>query len=56
MCEKEFNIDTLAIRTGHQPVAEFEHGESIFPTSSFVFISAAEAASDSCSNDITVCW
>ncbi len=40
----EFNFDTLAIRTGHQRTAEAEHGEPIFPTSSFVFNSAAEAA------------
>ena len=40
----EFNFDTLAIRTGHQRTAEGEHGEPIFPTSSFVFGSAAEAA------------
>ncbi len=40
----EFHFDTLAIRTGHQRTAEGEHGEPIFPTSSFVFNSAAEAA------------
>ena len=33
-----------AIRTGHQRTAEGEHAEPIFPTSSFVFASAAEAA------------
>ncbi len=38
------HFDTLAIRTGHQRTAEGEHGEPIFPTSSFVFKSAAEAA------------
>ncbi|WP_177418774.1 O-succinylhomoserine sulfhydrylase [endosymbiont of Lamellibrachia barhami] len=35
---------TQAIRTGHTRTAEGEHGEPIFPTSSFVFSSAAEAA------------
>ncbi len=44
MSDDEFNFDTLAIRTGHQRTAENEHGEPIFPTSSFVFNSAAEAA------------
>ncbi len=39
-----YHFDTLAIRTGHQRTAEGEHGEPIFPTSSFVFNSAAEAA------------
>ena len=37
-------FDTLAIRTGHHRTAEGEHGEPIFPTSSFVFANAAEAA------------
>ena len=37
-------FDTLAIRTGHRRTAEGEHGEPIFPTSSFVFANAAEAA------------
>ena len=35
---------TQAIRTGHHRTPEGEHGEPIFPTSSFVFSSAAEAA------------
>ena len=35
---------TLAIRTGHRRTAEGEHSEPIFPTSSFVFDSAQEAA------------
>ena len=39
-----FQFDTLAIRTGHRRTAECEHSEPIFPTSSFVFGSAAEAA------------
>ncbi|MHB0777185.1 O-succinylhomoserine sulfhydrylase [Halomonas sp. WWR20] len=37
-------LDTLAIRAGHVRTAEQEHGEPIFPTSSFVYGSAAEAA------------
>ncbi|MFC0338940.1 O-succinylhomoserine sulfhydrylase [Kushneria avicenniae] len=36
--------DTLAIRAGHQRTHEQEHSEPIFPTSSFVYASAAEAA------------
>jgi len=44
MIEENLHFDTLAIRTGHQRTAEGEHGEPIFPTSSFVFKSAAEAA------------
>lgn len=37
-------LDTLAIRAGHERTHEQEHGEPIFPTSSFVYDSAAEAA------------
>ncbi|GAB2784294.1 O-succinylhomoserine sulfhydrylase [Halomonas shantousis] len=37
-------LATLAIRAGHERTAEQEHGEPIFPTSSFVYASAAEAA------------
>ena len=40
----EFNFDTLAIRSGHNRTNESEHSEAIFPTSSFVFESAADAA------------
>ncbi|OYY74224.1 MAG: O-succinylhomoserine sulfhydrylase [Gammaproteobacteria bacterium 28-57-27] len=40
----ELGFDTLAIRTGHHRTAENEHSEPIFPTSSFVFANAAEAA------------
>lgn len=40
----DWDLETLAIRTGHQRTHEQEHGEPIFPTSSFVFGSAAEAA------------
>lgn len=35
---------TRAVRTGHHRTGEGEHGEPIFPTSSFVFANAAEAA------------
>jgi O-succinylhomoserine sulfhydrylase len=46
MLEKhlDWGFATRAIRTGHQRTAEGEHSEPIFPTSSFVFASAAEAA------------
>ncbi|MEH6626207.1 MAG: O-succinylhomoserine sulfhydrylase [Motiliproteus sp.] len=37
-------LSTLAIRSGHHRTAEGEHSEAIFPTSSFVFNSAAQAA------------
>lgn len=40
----EWGFETLAIRAGHQRTSEGEHAEAIFPTSSFVFASAAEAA------------
>ena len=39
-----FQFDTLAIRSGHQRTNEMEHGEAIFPTSSFIFHNAADAA------------
>ena len=39
-----WDFATRAIRTGHHRTPEGEHGEPIFPTSSFVFTSAAEAA------------
>ncbi|MBV2092901.1 MAG: O-succinylhomoserine sulfhydrylase [Candidatus Thiodiazotropha sp. (ex Ctena orbiculata)] len=42
--ESGLGFSTLAIRTGHHRTPEGEHGEPIFPTSSFVFGSAAEAA------------
>jgi O-succinylhomoserine sulfhydrylase len=38
------NIDTLAIRAGQVRSAEGEHSEAIFPTSSYVFDSAEQAA------------
>lgn len=37
-------FDTLAVRAGQLRTPEGEHGEAIFPTSSYVFASAAEAA------------
>ena len=40
----ELHFETLAIRSGHERTNEQEHSEAIFPTSSFVFNSAAEAA------------
>lgn len=40
----DWDISTIAIRTGYTRTAEGEHSEAIFPTSSFVFGSAAEAA------------
>ena len=40
----EYQLDTLAIRTGHIRSFEGEHGEPIFLTSSFVYENAAEAA------------
>lgn len=40
----EFNFDTLAVRGGQVRTGEAEQSEPIFPTSSYVFGSAAEAA------------
>jgi len=40
----EWGLATCAIRVGHDRTHEGEHAEPIFPTSSFVFSSAAEAA------------
>lgn len=40
----EYAPETIAIRAGYERTAENEHSEAIFPTSSFVFGSAAEAA------------
>ena len=37
-------FETLAVRAGQQRTAESEHSEPIFPTSSYVFASAAAAA------------
>lgn len=44
MDNNAWEFATLAIRAGHVRTAEGEHSEAIFPTSSFVFGSAAEAA------------
>ncbi len=41
---EQWQFATQAIRTGHHRTPEGEHGEPIFPTSSFVFANAAEAA------------
>ncbi len=40
----EFHPDTQAVRAGQHRTGEGEHSEPIFPTSSYVFGSAAEAA------------
>ncbi|WP_127477459.1 O-succinylhomoserine sulfhydrylase [Sulfurivermis fontis] len=40
----EWGFDTLAVRAGQVRTAEGEHSEPIFPTSSFRFDSAAQAA------------
>jgi O-succinylhomoserine sulfhydrylase len=40
----EYHPSTLAIRAGQSRTHEGEHAEAIFPTSSFVFRNAAEAA------------
>lgn len=44
MSDHEFNLATLAIRAGHARTHEGEHAEPIYPTSSFVFKNAADAA------------
>ncbi|MCF7969447.1 MAG: PLP-dependent transferase, partial [Methylococcaceae bacterium] len=40
----EFHPETQAVRAGQHRTPEGEHAEPIFPTSSYVFGSAAEAA------------
>ena len=40
----DYAPETIAVRFGYRRTAEGEHSEAIFPTSSFVFASAAEAA------------
>ena len=42
--DEEWALETLAVRAGQVRTAEGEHSEPIFPTSSYVFPSAAEAA------------
>jgi O-succinylhomoserine sulfhydrylase len=41
---EHYDVATRAIRAGQRRTGEQEHAEPIFPTSSFVFASAAEAA------------
>ncbi|WP_029151411.1 O-succinylhomoserine sulfhydrylase [Methylovulum miyakonense] len=40
----DYSLETQAIRAGHQRTQEDEHSIAIFPTSSYVFASAEEAA------------
>lgn len=40
----KYGLNTLAVRAGRQPTGEGEHSEPIFPTSSFVFKDADQAA------------
>ena len=42
--EDELGFETLAVRAGYTRTHEAEHNEAIFPTSSYVYNSAAEAA------------
>ena len=42
--DKSLGFETLAVRAGQHRTAEAEHAEPIFPTSSYVFESAAAAA------------
>ena len=42
--DQEYSLQTLAVRAGQHRTAESEHSEPIFPTSSFVFKDAAQAA------------
>jgi O-succinylhomoserine sulfhydrylase len=44
LIDNDWDFETLAVRAGHVRTNEGEHSEAIFPTSSFVFGSAAEAA------------
>ncbi len=44
MQDLAWEFETLAIRAGHERTNECEHSEALFPTSSFVFKNAAEAA------------
>lgn len=41
---QQYSIETQAVRAGQHRTHEGEHSEAIFPTSSFVFASAEEAA------------
>jgi O-succinylhomoserine sulfhydrylase len=38
------SVDTLAVRAGQIRTDQLEHSDAIFPTSSFVYGSAAQAA------------
>lgn len=42
--DEEYDIQTLAVRAGYEQTAEQENSEAIFPTSSFRYESAAQAA------------
>ena len=42
--DPDWSLATQAIRVGHHPTPEREHGEPIFTTSSFTFDSAEQAA------------
>jgi len=44
LLESDPGFETLAIRGGYQRTQEGEHSEAIFPTSSYVYSSAAQAA------------
>lgn len=44
MSYDDFEFATRAVRSGQHRTAEGEHSEALFPTSSYVFASAAEAA------------
>ncbi|MDX1811138.1 MAG: O-succinylhomoserine sulfhydrylase [Gammaproteobacteria bacterium] len=44
MSDKEYQTDTLAVRAGQVRTHELEQSEPIFPTSSYVYESAAQAA------------
>jgi len=44
MSYDEYQFETRAVRSGQHRTGEGEHSEAIFPTSSYVFASAAEAA------------
>lgn len=51
MIYDDWEFDTLAVRAGHVRTHEQEHSEAIFPTSSFVFQNAAQAAARFGGND-----
>ena len=49
----EYELATRAVRAGQQRSDEGEHSEAIYPTSSFVFSSAAQAAARFNDADLT---